>query len=130
MAAARDTDPDLIRMRNLLGAWSDIFPGAVTVKRAIQEARQHTKDNPSLADQRAALLEAIEAIAADRGDINARTLGNWIARHKGRILDERCFEEDGASKRAILWKVVPTSLNMNGSNASPRPMNESASMPS
>jgi hypothetical protein len=107
MAAAGDTDPDLIRMRNLLGAWSDIFTGAVTVKRAIQEARQHTKDNAVLADQRAALLEAIEAIAAERGDINARTLGKWLARHKGRILDKMCFEEDGTSKRATLWKVCP-----------------------
>jgi hypothetical protein len=106
MAAARDTDPELKRLCNLLGAWSEAFPAGATIKRAIQEAREHTS-NPQLKDRRAAFLEAIEAIAGERGDIiNARVLGNWIARHKGRIVDARCFEEAGTTRRATLWKVV------------------------
>jgi hypothetical protein len=35
-----------------------------------------------------------------------RTLGNWIARHKGRVVDGLCFEETGTSQRATLWKVA------------------------
>jgi hypothetical protein len=106
MAAARDTDPELKRLCNLLGVWCEAFPAGATIKRAIQEAREHTT-NPELKDRRAVLLEAMEAIAGERGDIiNARVLGNWIARHKGRIVDGLCFEEAGTTRRATLWKVV------------------------
>jgi len=107
MAAARDTDPELKQLRNLLGAWHELFPTAVTIKRAIEEARTYAGNNPDLQARRAALLEAMEAIAADRrGDINARVLGIWITRHKGRIVDGLCFEEDGVSHHTTLWKVV------------------------
>jgi len=106
MAAARDTDPDLKRLRNLLGAWSELFPGAAIIKRAIQEAREHTKDR-QLRESRAALMEAFGEIAGERGgEINARALGKWITRHKGRIVDALCFEEDGISHHATLWKVT------------------------
>jgi hypothetical protein len=105
MASARDTDPELKRLRNLLGAWSEVFSAGATIKRAIQEAREHTS-NPELKNRRAALLEAIEAIAGGRGDINARALGNWITRNKGRIVDGLCFQEDGLSHHATLWKVI------------------------
>ena len=52
MASARDTDPELKRLRNLLGAWSEAFSGGATIKRAIQEAREHTS-NPELKDRTA-----------------------------------------------------------------------------
>jgi hypothetical protein len=114
MAAARDTDPELRRLRSLLGSWRDLFPvGAATIKRVAEEARQYTKDDPDLATKRTALLEAIEAIALDRHDLNFRTLGNWIARHKGRVVDGLCFEEDGVSHHATLWKVTRPSQKEN-----------------
>ena len=110
IAAARDTDPDLMRLRRLLGAWHDLFPptSSATLKRVVQEARLYTKDNQDLADKRAALLSAVEEIAREGNDINLRTLGNWIARHRGRVVDGLRFEEDGVSHHATLWRITRT----------------------
>ena len=107
MAGVRDTDPDLKRLRLLLNVWSELLPSAASIKRAVQEAREYTRD-PDLGRRRAALFEALEAVAGERGNINHRILGNWLARHKGRVVGDLRFEEAGESHHATLWKVART----------------------
>ena len=110
IASARDTDPTLKRLRRLLPAWRALFPdSAVTVKRALEEAnRTYTTgaDASELKAQRADLLDTFQDIAQERNEINVRRLGNWIAAHKGRVVDNLCFQDQGDRQHATLWKVV------------------------
>lgn len=104
MAAARDTDPDLRRLRALLHAWHPLFSTGATLKRVIAEARLLAPREKI--DQRSALLEAIEAIALVRNDIDTRVLGKWLARHKGRVVDGLRLEESGEKRHATMWAVA------------------------
>jgi hypothetical protein len=55
--------------------------------------------------QSAALKDALEEIAGERGRINPRILGRWIERHA----DTRCggcyLERRGAKQRAAVWRI-------------------------
>ena len=42
-------------------------------------------------------------ITEDRGEINRRRLGKWIARHQGRIVDGLRFEKASGTTSAEKW---------------------------
>src|SRR5262249_55913165 len=86
MTDTRETDPELRQLRGLIKSWAALFTSAATVRRAVEEAREHTADE-ELKNQRAALLESLESIAGERHDINTRRVGWFLARHKGRVVD-------------------------------------------
>ncbi len=44
-------------------------------------------------------------IAEERGEINRRRLGKWIARHQGRIVDGLRFERASGTTSAERWHV-------------------------
>jgi hypothetical protein len=61
--------------------------------------------DPDLTHQRNALLDALDAIAGERNDINTRRLGNWLASHKGRVIDGLRFEEVESKRGVAMWLV-------------------------
>jgi len=47
----------------------------------------------------------LREVAEERGEINRRRLGRWIARHQGRIVDGLRFERDSGTSSAERWRA-------------------------
>jgi putative DNA primase/helicase len=91
-------DPVQTQLKALLAAWYDCFDETpVTVKVACKSAHE-------------GLLDAMESIANEKGGINVRRLGNFIARHERRIEGGLRFERAYVDGHAIRWKSVPIEL--------------------
>ncbi|WPC65677.1 DNA-primase RepB domain-containing protein [Rhodoferax ferrireducens] len=86
-------DPDRETLGRLLHAWHNTFADAPAM---IREAVE--KSN-------AAFAEVLREVAEERGEINRRRLGRWIARHQGRIVDGMRFERDSGTSSAEKWRV-------------------------
>lgn len=90
-------DPETERLGAILGAWSDVFGETpVSAAEAVDKARQVPGGN---------LYSAIEGVALVRGDLSAKSLGRWIMRRKGRIVDGLHFHDMGIRAHVRVWKV-------------------------
>jgi len=47
----------------------------------------------------------LREVAEERGEINRRRLGRWIARHQGRIVDGLRFARDSGTSSAVRWRA-------------------------
>jgi hypothetical protein len=65
-----------------------------TIKAAIEAAAKATD-----------LQTAMEAVAGEKGGINAQRLGRFIAKHEGRIEGGLRFVKDGSDARALFWRT-------------------------
>ena len=86
---------DSNELRELLAAWVEAFgPVSVTVSRALEKAGTS-----------GLLFDAIAAYGRGK-PVDARMLGTRLAKLRGRIVDGRCFHEDGiAHGGSRLWRV-------------------------
>ena len=91
--AAMNTDPDREMLGVLLRAWFDCYGNQpVMIRQAVDSGSSE-------------LMQAFEEIALERGNINRKRLGRWIARHAGRIVDGLRFEKDSGVRSAEAWTV-------------------------
>jgi hypothetical protein len=82
-------------LRALLAAWHRQFGNCrATIKAAIEAAAKATD-----------LQTAMEAVAGEKGGINARRLGRFIAKHERRIEGGLRFVKDGSDARALFWRT-------------------------
>jgi hypothetical protein len=86
-------DPDRETLGRLLHAWRAAFGSNPMMIRTVV-------GNPF---ERPELHEVLSEIAEERGEINRRRLGKWIARHQGRIVDGLRFEKDSSTNSAEKW---------------------------
>lgn len=96
-------DPDRETLERLLGAWQAVFGKAPAM------VRDALREGGSITDPGGALLEVLQDIAEERGEINRRRLGRWIKRHAGRIVDGRRFVRASGSRSAEAWRVESVS---------------------
>ena len=98
MEAIRKADPRRADLANVAAQWRDVIGVAerVTVAEVVKIART-----------RAELREALFAVAGDRGAVNNRRLGKWLAEVSGRIEDGFRFEQCGERKSVSLWRLEP-----------------------
>lgn len=92
-------DPVAEDLKGVLHGWNDRF-GSDPVT-AADVARQCQ----NLEDPFSDLLRELAA-GIRPGQISARRLGKWLARHKGRIENGLRVVEQGRKQRSILWRVV------------------------
>ena len=52
------------------------------------------------------LREALLIVSGEKGHINLRKAGNWLAKYEGRVVDGLRFERAGTYQRSVLWRVV------------------------
>jgi hypothetical protein len=98
-------DPDRETLGRLLSAWCRVHGNRPTM---IREAV--TAAEMGFADDAKNLREALLEIADERGLINRRRLGRWIARHQGRIVDGQRFERASTTTSAEQWIVQSVTL--------------------
>lgn len=92
-------DPDRETLGRLLHAWRKAFADSPTMIRDVID-----KSNATFTGD-FELIEVLREIAEERGEINRRRLGRWIARHQGRIVDGMRFERDSGTSSAEKWRV-------------------------
>jgi len=93
-----EMDPETSRLVALQAEWLRVFSGGGTVARAIRLATR--KENPDLE-----LYDVLNEIAGEKGKIEPRRLGNWIARREGRIVGGSRFARCGENNKTVLWIV-------------------------
>jgi hypothetical protein len=95
-------DPDRETLGRLLAAWRRTFGLAATAVRDVVDAVE--KNFRGGGDTE--LAEVVREIAEERGLVNRRRLGRWIARHQGRIVCDHKFVRDSKSGGSERWRVV------------------------
>ncbi len=88
-------DPDREILGRLLTAWRASFSTTPTMIRTAVDGALISPE----------LKEALLEIADERGEINRRRAGKWIARHQGQIVDGQRFERASTSTSAERWAV-------------------------
>lgn len=106
MEAARAEDPVLTSLREVFRSWHEAVGPASHTTGKIKTAAERT----GLGGNRlhAELYQALCAIADDRrGGIDTMALGNWLGRHKGRIVDRLKLQADNDTHaKQKVWSVV------------------------
>ena len=102
-------DPDRETLGRLLHAWRAAFANSPAM---IREAVDKTNVFGN-----GELHEVLCEICEERGEINRRRLGKWIARHQGRIVDGLRFERASGTTSAEKWlaKSVTSMLKVSPS---------------
>ena len=94
-------DPDREILGRLLHAWNTMFSSTPTMTRDAVSQTDSAFVGSSTAQ--AELKEVMREIAEERGEINRRRLGKWIARHQGRIVDGLRFEKASGTTSSERW---------------------------
>ncbi|MGA7181259.1 MAG: DNA-primase RepB domain-containing protein [Thiobacillaceae bacterium] len=98
-------DPDRETLGRLLAAWDSVFGNRPTMVRDVVAKASRTSPSLDVVE----LHEVISDIADERGQINRKRLGRWIARHAGRIVGGLKFDKVPAGRNVDQWKVVSVS---------------------
>ena len=102
-------DPDRETLGRLLHAWRAAFGnGPAMIRDAVDKTNVFGNEE---------LHEVLREICEERGEINRRRLGKWIARHQGRIVDGLRFERASGTTSAEKWlaKSVTSMLKVSTS---------------
>ncbi len=107
-----DADPETSRLKSLIFEWKRVFgKRGGTVAEAIRRAKDDS-----------AFFDILNEVSGDRDRIPPRRLGNWIARHEGRIVDGNRFARCGDHHKTVLWTVQDGGFG--GFRGSPDPTRE------
>jgi putative DNA primase/helicase len=108
MERARSEDPRLEKLRNLIHYW-DIVIGTRRVSAAeVAEIAMNGFDSPA-DEQKSAqggFREALLVVAGEGSMISSRKLGNWLGRHKGRVVDGAKIIADTVLTGLGQWQLV------------------------
>ena len=99
---AFEQDPETSQLAALLEAWHAAFGNAQTTMATVARRAE--------TDQQLALI--VEEITGQSGRTNTRSLGRWVERMAGRIVNGKCFARVGLRAGFMHWRV---------SNARPTP---------
>ena len=125
MEGAREDDPELLELREFIGIWKqcrDEFSASdagsyrdnpwslpMTVSDMDRLSQTTITDGTpgvthlAYEEFRSLLLR----ISGDRGTVNARRIGKWLASKEGRIVDGRCIKRHGLNRKMIMeWDVT------------------------
>ena len=94
-------DPDRETLGRLLHAWKATFDNTPAMIREAVNRAGPLRYGISATETE--LMEVLLEIAEQRGEINRRRLGKWIARHQGRIVDGLRFEKASGTTSAEKW---------------------------
>ena len=91
-------DPDRETLGRLLAAWHRVHGNRPAMIREAVSAAE-----TGFAEEAKNLREVLLEVAEERGEINRRRLGRWIARHQGRIVDGLRFVRASGTTSAERW---------------------------
>ena len=110
MKIAREEDPELVALRGMLSAWAEVFgvgwENRKTLKEAIEAVEKFNPCGPyeQPRPQHPALRSAVFSIAKGQ-KADARQLGNWVRRYKGRYVGNLRFNNKSEDKGGSEWWI-------------------------
>jgi putative DNA primase/helicase len=109
METAREDDPELTDLREILTLWTQTFgEEGRTAREAADEAssRKQTVMGEPTEFSSPELRDALLRVAGDKGNINTKKLGEWLKNQAGRIVDGvRIVKAAKVSGGVIRWAV-------------------------
>lgn len=102
LADLADTDPERNQLAEVLEAWRRFYGReAKALRLVIAEL------DGQMSDAASALQMSLMLVAGDRTHrINARWLGKWLQRQRGRIVNGMRFERGDKSYLGVRWHVI------------------------
>ena len=92
-----DDDHDKDLLGRFLRTWHAAFLDSPTmIRQVIEKANANGNED---------LKEILCEVAEERGEINRRRLGKWIARHKERVVGGMCFEKATGKTSSERWLI-------------------------
>ncbi|MEO3475772.1 hypothetical protein AAFN86_28230 [Roseomonas sp. CAU 1739] len=113
MQAARDDDPELTELREMLALWSDAFGSDAMTAKEVADAI-HQKEPTQMGEptdyRRPDLRDALIRLVGERGEVNTKRLGRWLLSREGRIVDGQRFKRSTTKgqNNVARWQVVAT----------------------
>jgi putative DNA primase/helicase len=110
MESAREDDPELSELRQVILAWSEIIPDGYefTAKKLIEKAEErHLNEYNEKGDFiNSSFRDALMLAGGDRGILNSRKLGNWLARKAGRMVgNQRIVKGKPGQGGIVVWSI-------------------------
>lgn len=107
MESLREDDPEQTELVDVFSAWSDIFGSVkVSVSELVEKASQCDRNSASSEYANPQLRDALLAVAGRGGAINAKSLGKWLKRYKGKIVNGFKIEQREHRLGVSLWELV------------------------
>ena len=118
MEKAREDDPELADLREVMTLWGDAFgQSPITVRGAITEASQRiTRPMPDgttplfngdLMPRYPELHDAMLRVSNGRsGIVDANRLGYWLRNREGKIVGNQRFRRDGVTNGTARWALA------------------------
>ncbi|MEI6415501.1 MAG: hypothetical protein WCP34_14745, partial [Pseudomonadota bacterium] len=100
---AFELDPETSKLKTLLATWHAKFGDT---RMSVAEIVRSVVSDFGLNDQGAALRDALDEVAGERGTINRRRLGRWIEKNAERRVDGLRIVRRGILIGATTWAVV------------------------
>jgi hypothetical protein len=98
MESIRECDLSLARLGAVMSQWRAVIGAErATAGDIIKRASDFAHPD---------FREALLAVAGHNGAINSRSLGIWLSRVEGRIVDGCRFEQSGHRQRAAIWALT------------------------
>ena len=109
MEAAREDDPELSELREILTLWVEAFKDeTITLRRVVERIEEHLPSKMGEPTDVAYpdLRDALFRLAGERGVINTKRLGKWLSSHAGRLVGQRRFKHAGNARGGVAqWRV-------------------------
>ncbi len=105
MDRSRSVDPATISLRKVMTVWDAVFAErGLTSSEAVRKLNDKHALSP---EEQSAALDVCEMFVDEAGLGNSLKLGNWLSKHKGKILDGRRFLQDGQRGGSSVWRLAP-----------------------
>ena len=95
-------DPDRELLERLILNWSEAYLGAHV---SLRELLLWTERAPADSAE-GAIRQILEEIAYERGEVNVRKVGKWLAANGGRVVHGKRLEKGEKTKHGLPWRVV------------------------
>jgi hypothetical protein len=99
-------DPDRELLERLVMAWCEAFMGTPVSLKELLKWTEHAAP----ASWEGVIRGVLEEMAFERGEVNARKVGQWLARNAGRVVAGKRLEKGEKTKYGIPWRVVAAPL--------------------
>lgn len=116
MEQAREDDPELAELREVVTLWNDAFgTSTITLRDAVTEAERlitlHDADGeaPPYGDRAPRwpdLAEVLKRVSRGRNGADTRALGVWMRNHEGKPVGRFRFKRDGMTAGTVRWRLV------------------------
>jgi hypothetical protein len=124
MEMARDQDPQLTALREVIAAWSEVLGIAST--KAGADSRHTLQEVIDVANEVeddklrwSTLNSALQVAAGNRGELDVKRLGRWLQQHKGRIVEGLCLQNIPNKKGSSKWYVEGNVSRPGSRNSAP-----------